>query len=200
MLIPVSVVGTSFESMMTLGLAAADEQGRAVGLVITRGFRTTVVALAVGFEPEPIVVVAEGLDPKPTWEHRGPGVWVDANRERSGWSLGLECFGVMTSAIRVDAETLGHRVPLGWELDVVGVSGGLAGFDGVAGSVEGVVLGPWGETELVAAATVWVDEDHARSDGRNPDNRVHSGGLVSVVGDFSWHWQWGPRWLAADLI
>lgn len=168
-----------------LRFAAVDETGRGVGAVVeTAGRSTWVGAVALGFDPVRIGLVADGIPARPRWEHRHDGIWIDANRESFGWSFGLEAF-----ALGVDRPDdlvtvgIGHRVPLGWELDV-----------DRSGSASGLILGPWGEEPFDGVGVVDGGEGAAALDALLPLSvgaaSTSTGLDVELPGPDGVRWRW----------
>ena len=109
--------------------AAVGSRGRAPLVVATQtvrggpGGRTAAFQAAV-IEPFqlPLVIAEHGIaGPERGWELRAPGLWAETVCEEPGrrWTYGLEAFAL---AVDDPAELLGrgygHRVPLGWELEM----------------------------------------------------------------------------------
>ena len=86
------------------------------------GFQTVVFGLDGPTSKTSLPVVISALDIAlgRAWELRTSGLWAEQVRERvfDHWSYGLEAFAlVIDQPDELARRALGHRVPLGWELD-----------------------------------------------------------------------------------
>ncbi len=106
-----------------LVVADADADVVVALVIVKRPTTSTVgfVAVRSSGSDDPIIVVDEEIAAPPSrWEIRSSGLWADHICETAldHWSYGLEAFGLEVD----DPETwsthgLGHRRPLGWELE-----------------------------------------------------------------------------------
>lgn len=91
------------------------EEGH-LGLLVV-GDRAHVTA-ALARPGHDLVVLDEPEAPAPRvgLEVRAPGLWADAIEEEPGgrWTIGLEAFAL---AVEHPTDTVGHRVPLGFDLE-----------------------------------------------------------------------------------
>ncbi len=124
--------------------------------------RVRIAVLERGARPIGVVDV-ELPPPKPanTWEVRGTGIWCEMVCETPlvHWSYGLEAFALALDEPRDLIDTgIGHRVPLGWELEfeASGPATWLADTCYVqAGTGHGLTLSADGETEIDGRARRW---------------------------------------------
>lgn len=101
--------------------------------------------------------------PKPalTWEIRGSGIWCEMVCESplSHWSYGLEAFALAVDEPRDLLDTgVGHRVPLGWELEFEETGPATWLGDGCyiqAGIGHGIMLSADGESDIEGRARRW---------------------------------------------
>ena len=127
--------------------------------------RRTCVRIAVLERDElPIGLIDVELpSPKPanTWEIRGSGIWCEMVCETplTHWSYGLEAFALAVDEPRDLVDTgIGHRVPLGWELDfeASGPATWLSDSCYVqAGVGHGIMLSADGEREIDGRTRRW---------------------------------------------
>lgn len=127
------------------------------------GSSTVRIALLEGGELPIGVIDTELPPPKPanTWEVRGSGIWCEMVCETplTHWSYGLEAFALAVDGPRdlID-QGIGHRVPLGWELDfeATGPATWLSGACYIqVGDGHGLMLSADGESELEGRARRW---------------------------------------------
>ncbi len=145
-----------------MGLAVQFEQRRGCA-----GFEAVVFGLQPAAAPtstgaaQPVVISELEIDFGQGWELRASGLWAEQVCERpfDHWSYGLEAFALaIDDPDELIRRGLGHRVPLGWELDFVAdgppepVAGDDPGSFTQTGTTEGLVLTAAGEKAITAPA------------------------------------------------
>ncbi len=135
--------------------------------------------------PQPVVISAVDIAIGHRWELRTSGLWAEQVRERpfDHWSYGLEAFALaIDEPDELLRRALGHRVPLGWELDFVAGGPPAATADGEPGSftqtgtIEGLLLTGGGEHPIEGAAlrSYFTGERPAHTDVDELDHRQRS--------------------------
>jgi hypothetical protein len=131
-----------FDERWSLDFASAELTGRLTLVIPVRGY--------VHFEGrisrvgEPLVLVRDDDVPRPRsrLEIRADGLWAELICETPlvHWSYGLEAFALELDEPDV-TELIGHRIPLGWELEWEIGAEPVADPDGWGYEQEGVVHG-----------------------------------------------------------
>ncbi len=178
--------------------AVVGSRGRAPLVVATQtvrggpGGRTAVFQAAV-IEPFQLPVVIAERDiagPERGWELRAPGLWAETVCEEPGrrWTYGLEAFAL---AVDDPGELLGrgfgHRVPLGWELELEADEDPRADDPGPGGLVSSTQLGVGRGLLLFAGRELEIEGPALRRAWAVPD-----GHLAAPTPDGVDGW-WGPE-------
>jgi len=156
------------------------------------GFQTAVFGLESAerrrpssSEPQPVVISAVDITFGQGWELRTSGLWAEQVRERAfdHWSYGLEAFALaIDEPDELIRRGLGHRVPLGWELDFIAdtppepVPDHDPGTFTQTGTIEGLLLTGDGEQPIDGRArrSLWTGDRPAHTDVDGLDHRLRS--------------------------
>lgn len=165
-----------------LALAVQFEQRNGVA-----GFQTAVFGLVdqASTASYPVVISAIEIPLGQAWELRTSGLWAEQVRERpfDHWSYGLEAFALaIDEPDELTRRGLGHRVPLGWELDFVAdaapetAAAGDPGSFTQTGTIEGLVLTGNGEQSIAGRArrAHWLGAPPAHTDAGQLEHRQRS--------------------------